>query len=55
MYNVWNTLHPEDVREVIAYANSQRYNITSEKVKENTIIISEKWMQELDDMPFVSK
>ena len=22
MYNVWNTLHPEDVKEVIEFANS---------------------------------
>ena len=27
MYNVWNTMHPEDVKEVIEYANSQRYSI----------------------------
>ena len=55
MYNIWNTLHPEDVKEVIKYANNQRFNITAEKVKANTIVISEKWMSELDDMPFVSK
>ena len=55
MYNVWSTLYPDDVKDVIRYANNQRFNITSEKVKQDTIFISEKWMQELDDMPFVSK
>ena len=34
MYNVWNTVHPKDVEEVINYANSQRYSIQGEKVKE---------------------
>ena len=55
MYNIWNTLYPDDVKDVIRYANNLRFNITSEKVKQDTIVISEKWMQELDDMPFVSK
>ena len=31
MYNVWNTIHPEDVQEVLKYANSQRHAIDSER------------------------
>ena len=55
MYNVWNTVHPEDVKEVIEYANSQRYSVTAEKVRDETITITEAWKAELEAMPFVSK
>ena len=54
-YNIWNTVHTEDVREVIAYANQQRYGMRAEKVKEDSVLITEQWMSELDSMPFVSK
>jgi hypothetical protein len=55
MYNVWNTIYPEDVRQTIEHANSVRYAVTSDKVKEQTIVVSEEWQQELASMPFVSK
>lgn len=55
MYNIWSSLHHEEVQEVIAYANSQRFEITAEKLKQETIIISDKWMSEIDAMPFISK
>lgn len=41
MYNVWNTLYPADVKEVIDYANRQRYDISAEKIKQETIIITD--------------
>ena len=43
MYNVWNTIRPDDVTQVISHANSVRYSLDSEKVKENTIIITDSW------------
>ena len=55
MYNVWNSIHPEDVKQVVDHANNQRYEINTERQKEEAVIISDKWMQELDVMPFVSK
>jgi len=55
MYTVWNTLHPDQVKEVIAFANQQRYGVTHDKQKEDSIQISEEWKQQLDQMPFVSK
>lgn len=33
MYNVWATIHPDDVKRVIEHANSQRYAITEDKAK----------------------
>ena len=55
MYEVWNSIHPEAVREVIAYANSQRYSVDNERVKDNTIEITKEWEDQLQAMPFVSK
>ena len=55
MYNVWNTIYPDDVKKVIDHANSQRYAIDADKNKEHAIIITEEWQKELDSMPFISK
>ena len=55
MYNVWNTLHPEDVKAVIAYANEVRYSLVSERIKEDTILITDAWKNEIESLPFVSK
>ena len=55
MYNVWNTLYPEDVMAVINHANSQRFSIQNDQMKEDSIMITEAWKQELQSMPFISK
>ena len=55
MFNIWNTKHPHQVAGVIQHANKQRYAIDSEKVKQDTIIMTEHWRNELESMPFVSK
>ena len=54
-YNVWNTLYPEQVKEVIKHANEQRYTVSNQAAQENSIAISEGWQRELDSMPFISK
>ena len=55
MFNCWNTKHPHQVTAVIEHANKQRYAIDGEKVKQDTIIMTEHWRDELESMPFVSK
>ena len=55
MFNCWNTLHPGDVKAVLDHANEQRYSVDSERVKDNSIKVTEAWREELDKMPFVSK
>ena len=42
-FNVWNTKHPEQVSKVIEHANAQRYTVKGEEVKNNSIILTEKW------------
>ena len=33
MYNIWNTLHPDDVKAVFEHANSVRYSVTADKIQ----------------------
>ena len=55
MYNVWNSIDPEDVKEVIAHAGRQRFSQLSEKVQDDSIIITQEWREQLKSMPFISK
>ena len=55
MFNVWNSIKPEQVKLVIDHANSQRYSLQNEEVKQNSIVLTEDWQRELESMPFVSK
>ena len=43
MYNVWNTIRPDDVDQVFKHANSVRYSLQSDKIKDNTIVITDSW------------
>ena len=55
LYNVWNSMHPEDVQKLFEHANSVRYSLEADKVKEETILITDAWQKELEAMPFISK
>ena len=55
MYNVWNTLYPDDVKAVIQHANQLRYGLTADRVKDETIIVNEEWQREILSLPYVSK
>ena len=55
MFNTWNSIHPDQVKEVIDYANQVRFGLDNEKVKEDSILMTKEWEDELKDMPFFSK
>ena len=55
MYNIWNTVHPDQVKSVIEHANEVRYGSANEKVQEESIKVTDKWKAELQAMPFTSK
>ena len=55
MYNIWNTIQPEQVEAVLAQSNQVRHSLTAEKVRESAIIITDEWEEELKAMPFISK
>ena len=54
-FNVWNTIFPQQVKQVMDHANSQRYTVKGEEVKNNSIMLTERWENELKEMPFFSK
>ena len=39
-FNVWNTVMPSQVKQVIDHANSQRYTVKGEEVKNNSIVLT---------------
>ena len=43
MYNIWNTIYPDDVASVIEFANRKRYSVTNEDVKGNVIQVTDEW------------
>ena len=55
MYNIWNTVNPDQVTAVIEHANEVRYGTANERVQDESIKITDKWEQELKAMPFTSK
>ena len=43
MYNIWNTVHPEQVKAVIEHANEVRYGSKNERMQDESIKITDKW------------
>ena len=54
-YNVFNTLYPDDVAVLIKHANDQRYTVENDKIAENSIVMTEDWANQIEELPFVSK
>ena len=52
--NVLNTIYPEYQAKILAHADEQRYAADGEKMKNETIEISEYWAEQLKDMPYLS-
>lgn len=40
MFNVWNTLYPGEVKEILDNANKIRYSVANEDIKKETVLIS---------------
>ena len=55
MFNVANTLHPGVVQELIDHAVRQRHDPTIDQNKQESIMISQKWVEELNSLPMVPK
>ena len=52
---MFNTLHPAEVDSLIKHANDQRYSVQNDQVAENSILMTEEWANQLEELPFVSK
>ena len=55
MFNIANTLHPNVVSELIRHAHKHRFDISGEKMKQEQIVLSSEWADELKSLPFFSK
>ena len=54
MFNVANTLHKDVVKELVEHALKQRHAVESINLKDETILLSEHWKEELKSLPFVA-
>ena len=55
MFNIANTLHPNVVSELISTAHKHRFDISGEKMKQEQIVLSSEWADELKSLPYFSK
>ena len=51
MFNIAHTLFPSLVQQLIEYALNQRHAVDSERHKDDKIMMSEHWRQELKSLP----
>ena len=49
-FNILNTIYPEYLAKILAHADQQRFATDGEKMKNETIEISEYWAEQLKDM-----
>ena len=53
-FNILNTLYPLYVQEIIRHANDQRNSVANDAQARETIEVSDKWWEALNDVPFIS-
>ena len=53
-WNVFNTVYPEAVQEIIGAARAQRFNAETEEQQNETIAMSADWFNRLHSVPFKS-
>ena len=47
MFNITNTLHEDVLKEIIEHAQEARFCIDEEKQREQSILLADKWKDEL--------
>jgi hypothetical protein len=53
-FDILNTLQPEYLEQVLKHANEQRMSTAAADQKEESIVISKFWEEELKAMPYLS-
>ena len=53
-FGILNTLYPDYLEKIIAHADKQRYSVTGEAMKKESINISDSWQEQLKSMPYLS-
>jgi len=55
MWNVANSLHPDIVKQIIEGAITKRHDVSSIRIKDESITMSDHWAQELNQLPIAGK
>ena len=55
LFNIFNTFHPEMMKELIEYALKQRHAIEGGKYELESVLANDHWANELKAMPFHAK
>ena len=55
LFNILNSVHPGFLNQVIAHANMQRVNVNNDEEKTQTILATDEWLNNLNEVPFYSK
>ena len=55
LFNIAQTLHPNVMEELIAYAHKHRHDIAGEKREQEAVLATPEWLDELKAMPYFSK
>ena len=54
MFNVANTIHGDVVKKLVEHALNERHDIKNDNKKDEGILLTEHWKDELKSLPFVS-
>lgn len=54
-FNVLNTVHPNYLGQIMAHANKQRWTTDGDKMKKESIKISQYWQEQLEAMPYLTR
>ena len=53
-FNVMNSINPQYVQQLIKHATEQRHSASEFKEEGETIVVSEKMLEQLNAMPYIS-
>ena len=54
-FNILNTIHPDYLAQIMAHADEQRFAAEGERMKNETIQISDFWAEQLKAMPYLTR
>ena len=54
MFNVANTIHGDVVKKLVEHALNERHDIKNDNKKDEGILLTEHWKDELKSLPFVT-
>ena len=53
-FNILNSTKPEYLKQALTHANKQKNSIEAEKNLQDSVLISDSWWTQLNEIPFIS-